>query len=70
MELLKILKARADLLEVIIKQGRDKLTYSEASKVTGLKPGTLRSYASTGRIHSERIGRSSFLKIEALAELV
>ena len=70
MEALRILQARANLLKLIIDQGRSLVTFAEASHITGLKQSSLRVYATQGRISVQKNGRRAFLNIEDLAAII
>ena len=46
------------------------VTIAEASRMTSLSKGTLRSYARTGRIRTVKVGRRRIVPISALENLV
>ena len=70
MEALRILQARANLLQSIINQGRSLVTFAEASHITGLKQSSLRVYATRGKIPVQKNGKRAFLKIEDLVGII
>jgi excisionase family DNA binding protein len=46
------------------------VTIAEASRMTSLSRGTIRSYARTGRIKTVKVGRRRIVPISALERLV
>lgn len=70
MELITIFQTRINVLQYVLSQGRDFLTFKEAAKVTGLGEASLRVYAGSGKLSVLKHGRRAYLRLEEVTKLV